>query len=351
MTTRLLRPEDVEEAAELLRTGNNVAFPTETVYGLGARVFNEKAVQAIFTAKGRPSDNPLIVHCAEKRDMMLVAEPLPLSRQRLFDALFAAFCPGPLTILLPKRSAVPSVVTAGLPTVAVRFPHHPLAQALIQAVGEPLVAPSANRSGYPSPTSAQHVLQDLEGRIAAVIDGGECIIGIESTVVNILDDTPTILRPGSITSEELDMVAVQCGFPPFRAASLIHSDLIRADSTHSETIESAPLSPGMKYRHYAPNAQVLVVATPDEAAAAAQKYAPAMILAREEILSHENILAQRALLEHPTTVAHILSQQSLYAALRRADNEQLHTVIILADDPIQRDAALMNRITKAASGR
>ena len=325
--TRLFSSSElhIAEAAQLLRSGELVAFPTETVYGLGARVFDESAVRRIFVAKGRPSDNPLIVHCAEKADVMRVSEPLEKSQQRLFDALYEAFCPGALTILLPKHPSVPDAVTGGLETVAVRFPAHPLAWALIRAVGEPLVAPSANRSGYPSPTTARHVMSDLEGRIAAVIDGGACKVGIESTVVNILAPELTILRPGSITKEQLDGVAVKQGFAPF----------VYANENMSES--AAPLSPGMKYRHYAPNADVLLASSLTEAQQLALAHVPAQILARREYVDGASVVE--------------LSEQSLYAALRNADAEKCRTVIILCDEEVQKNVALMNRITKAASKR
>ncbi len=324
MTTQVLKAENITEAVQFLHSGELVAFPTETVYGLGARVFDESAVRRIFVAKGRPSDNPLIVHCAEKADVISVSEPLPSRQQGLFDALYEAFCPGALTVLLPKHSSVSEVVTAGLETLAVRFPAHPVAQALIRAVGEPLVAPSANRSGYPSPTTARHVLDDLSGRIAAVIDGGVCAVGIESTVVNILTESLTILRPGSITKEQLDRVALAQGFQPFVYASGKESGK-----------NNAPLSPGMKYRHYAPNACVLLASSLEEASVLATINSPALILARPEYADGASI--------------HALSEQSLYGALRNADDEGFRAVILVCDDAIQNNIALMNRISKAAS--
>ena len=324
MTTHLLTSEHIAEAARLLRSGELVAFPTETVYGLGARVFDERAVQRIFLAKGRPSDNPLIVHCAEKADVKRVSSPLDARAQQIFDALYAAFCPGALTMILPKHPNIADAVTGGLSSVAVRFPAHPLAQALIRAVGEPLVAPSANRSGYPSPTTAQHVLHDLEGRIAAVLDGGSCEVGIESTVVNILSDPLTILRPGSITQEQLNAVALAQGFTPF-----IYADVGKDNQM------TAPQSPGMKYRHYAPDAAVILASSLQESLELAKNHHPALILADAEIANGTSILA--------------LSEQSLYAALRKADEKSFRAVIIVCDEAIQQNIALMNRITKAAS--
>ncbi len=325
MTTQVLKAENITEAVQFLHSGELVAFPTETVYGLGARVFDESAVRRIFVAKGRPSDNPLIVHCAEKADVISVSEPLPSRQQGLFGALYEAFCPGALTVLLPKHSSVSEVVTAGLETLAVRFPAHPVAQALIREVGEPLVAPSANRSGYPSPTTARHVLDDLSGRIAAVIDGGVCAVGIESTVVNILTESLTILRPGSITKEQLDRVALAQGFQPF----------VYASGKESGEKSAVPLSPGMKYRHYAPNASVLLASSLEEASLLATTNSPALILARPEYADGASI--------------HVLSEQSLYGALRKADDEGFRAVVLVCDDAIQHNIALMNRISKAAS--
>ncbi len=328
MTTEVLEssPVNIAEASQMLRSGRLVAFPTETVYGLGASIFNGVAVQSIFAAKGRPSDNPLIVHCAEKRDVERVADlSSPTFTQNsavLFHALYERFCPGPLTFVLPKHSQVPDVVTAGLATVAVRFPAHPVAIALIREVGEPLVAPSANRSGYPSPTTAAHVLHDLQGRIEAILDGGTCEIGIESTVVNILTDPPCILRPGRISKKELNEVALQLGLAAFESV------------THDSSSLAAPPSPGMKYRHYAPKAQVVLV----ESLAAAEK-----------ILHHfsrSRVFADSSLADGVSI--HALSEQNVYAELRSADEEAIDSIIIICDDALRENIALMNRIEKAA---
>jgi L-threonylcarbamoyladenylate synthase len=326
--TRLLEstPANIVEAAQILRSGQLVAFPTETVYGLGACVFNEAAVRSIFVAKGRPSDNPLIVHCADKQDMErvtdLFAPIFTADVQRFFHALFERFCPGPLTFVLPKHSDVPDSVTAGLETVAVRFPAHSVAVQLIRAAGEPLVAPSANRSAYPSPTTAAHVLHDLEGRIAAVLDGGACAVGIESTVVNILTKPPVILRPGHITKKELDEVAIQLGMQPFY------------DVAFDSTVPAIPPSPGMKYRHYAPNAAVVLVESLHEAEIIQQRFHSSRIFAHSSLVGEVSI--------HP------LSEQNLYAELRSADDDGIDGVIIVCSDALRLNIALMNRITKAS---
>jgi L-threonylcarbamoyladenylate synthase len=307
---------NIQYAAEILQAGGLVAFPTETVYGLGACVFNETAVSNIFTAKQRPPDNPLIVHCAEKQDVKRVACDIP----PVFDAFFARFCPGALTFILPSVATIPNNVTAGLSTVALRFPDNAVALELIRAVGEPLVAPSANRSGYPSPTTAAHVLHDLNGRVDAVLDGGECTIGIESTVISFLVSPPRILRPGSITKTALDVVAAECGLPAFLYAEKANLAEVRNDAT--------PISPGTKYRHYAPLAQVILTDSLQEAERIRARYKTAQILASP-----------------------LLSQHSLYAQLRRADDCQAEAVIVVCDSAIRADVALMNRLEKAASAQ
>jgi L-threonylcarbamoyladenylate synthase len=317
----------MEYAAKLLRAGDVVAFPTETVYGLGAVVFDVTAVQRVFTAKGRPSDNPLIVHCASLADVERIAVNVP----EHFFVLYERFCPGPLTMLLPRHPDLPKIVTAGLETVAVRFPRHPLAIELIRRVGAPLVAPSANRSGYPSPTMAQHVMNDLAGRIAAVIDGGTCEIGMESTVVNILAEPPMVLRPGTITQQMLE--------------SALHTHVTDADSVRDADLSASPASPGMKYRHYAPNAQVWLAKSLAEALRLWQEaVSPVWILALPESNppEHKNQSGMQGINVHFFTAA------TLYETLRRADDERVQTVIVLCDEALRADAALLNRLQKAA---
>lgn len=226
------------EAASYLKRDELVAFPTETVYGLGANAMSTSAVENIFIAKGRPSDNPLIVHIATKEQLYDVACDIPSVAYTLMDH----FWPGPLTLVLPKKDAVSPRVTAGLNTVAVRMPNHPIALALIQASGLPIAAPSANRSGRPSPTTAKHVLDDLDGRIAAVVDGGATGVGVESTVIDCTSAIPTILRPGGVTKEEIE-----------RVIGAVDIDRALVEK------EAVPKSPGMKYTHYAPKAPLVVV--------------------------------------------------------------------------------------------
>ncbi|MCL2883980.1 MAG: L-threonylcarbamoyladenylate synthase [Oscillospiraceae bacterium] len=240
VNTLRLTAADVALAGQLLAGGQTVAIPTETVYGLAANALDEAAVRHIFEAKGRPADNPLIVHIADRAELIFLVTNIPPVAKKLTDA----FWPGPLTLILPRAPRVPAVVSAGLPTVAVRFPSHPLAQQIIQAAGVPLAAPSANRSGSPSPTTAAHVLADLDGRIAAVVDGGPCAVGVESTVVDLTGGTPRLLRPGGVTPEQLRAV---CG------------EVIIDPTVLAPLGDRAAPSPGLKHKHYAPATKTVLV--------------------------------------------------------------------------------------------
>lgn len=222
-------------AARILRAGGVVAFPTETVYGLGALAFDSRAAKNIFKAKGRPHDNPLIVHIASRDQVHEVASSVPAVAQRLMDA----FWPGPLTVVLPRAAKVPTTVTAGLETVGIRLPAHPVARAFLRAVGAPVAAPSANRSGRPSPTSWEAVREDLNGRISAILKGNRARVGLESTVVDCTGRAPVVLRSGAVTLEQLREIA-----PKTRLANV--RDVQRGRS------------PGVKHRHYAPRAVVLI---------------------------------------------------------------------------------------------
>ncbi|PEB52387.1 threonylcarbamoyl-AMP synthase [Bacillus pseudomycoides] len=228
----------LQEAARLLRENEAVAFPTETVYGLGANAMNDKAIAKIFEAKGRPSDNPLIVHIGAKSQLSgIVREITPVA-----EVLMEHFWPGPLTIILPKKDGISEKVTAGLDTVGVRMPDHEVALALIEAANVPVAAPSANRSGRPSPTLASHVYEDLNGKIAGIVDGGATGVGVESTVIDCTSEVPTILRPGGITKEQLEEVI-----------GTVSLDPALKDETEK------PKAPGMKYTHYAPKAPLSIV--------------------------------------------------------------------------------------------
>ena len=237
--------EIITEAGSILKDGGLVAFPTETVYGLGGNALDEQAAEKIYAAKGRPSDNPLIVHIAEFEALNKIAAEIPEEAKMLADA----FWPGPLTMIFQKTDLVPMGTTGGLNTVAVRMPDHPVALALIRAAGGYIAAPSANTSGRPSPTCAAHVQEDLDGRIDMILDGGPVGIGLESTIVDLTEEIPTILRPGFIS---LDMVQAVLG------EAQIDRGLIANDSNIH------PKAPGMKYRHYAPKADLKIVEGPME---------------------------------------------------------------------------------------
>ena len=338
----------VEEAAALIQQGSVVAFPTETVYGLGADASHTEAVERIFTAKGRPSDNPLIVHIADQSDVDTLAERIGETER----ALMASFWPGPLTLVLPVRQgAVSPRVTAGLDTVAVRMPAHPLALQLIRAANRPLAAPSANRSTRPSPTSAQHVLEDLTGRIAGVLDGGSAGIGLESTVVRV-DETAArihVLRPGGITAAEL------------RAAAP-HMEVVDLAAATTET--AIPRSPGMKYAHYAPKGRLTVVRSADPAAPdAAERVARyiaqeleqlralgettgVLLFHQEHTQPHADIVVACGTPGQPAEAA-----RQLYAALRQFDEAGATAILAEALPEEGIGQAIMNRLRKAAGDR
>ena len=238
-----MKPDDaaIEEAAAIIREGQLVGIPTETVYGLGADALNPDAVRAVFEAKGRPGDNPLIVHIAHAGEIadLIAGEPSPVAQK-----LMQAFWPGPLTMIFPRGSRVPLRTTGGLETVAVRMPAHPVARRLIERSRRPIAAPSGNRSGRPSPTTAAHMLEDMDGRIPLILDGGPCDVGVESTVVDMTGPIPRILRPGGVTREQIASV---CG------ACEVDSAVMRPLRE-----DEKPRSPGMKYRHYAPSGALTI---------------------------------------------------------------------------------------------
>lgn len=243
MQTRIIRTIDeqaLRDAGQIIRNGGLVAFPTETVYGLGGNALLPDAASEIYAAKGRPSDNPLIIHLANAADAEGYCVTSPL-----FYRLAEAFSPGPITMILPKKDCIPSTVTGGLSTVAVRIPQNPIARALIAAAGVPIAAPSANTSGRPSPTTADDVLEDMNGKIDMILDGGPCDIGVESTIVSLRDDQIVLLRPGAVTPDMLRSVCPE----------LLFDDLSMRKLADGEK----PMAPGMKYRHYAPNAAVILL--------------------------------------------------------------------------------------------
>ncbi len=250
MRTEHLTEKDIQRAADLLRSGGLVGIPTETVYGLGANGLDAEAVRRIFLAKGRPQDNPLILHIPSADWLERYCQHVPPAAY----ALAERFWPGPLTMILPRKPLVPDAVTAGLDTVGMRCPDHPVTRAIIRAAGVPVAAPSGNSSGRPSPTTAGHMLEDMEGKIDAIVDGGPCAVGVESTIIDLTCMPPRLLRPGGVTLEQLRAVLGE----------------VAVDSAVTRLMGAGerPRAPGMKYRHYAPKAPVTVVTGEPERSAA-----------------------------------------------------------------------------------
>ncbi|PLS18349.1 threonylcarbamoyl-AMP synthase [Bacillus sp. M6-12] len=323
----------ITEPAELLITNELVAFPTETVYGLGANAKSDEAVEKIYLAKGRPSDNPLIVHIASKEQLQQIADEVPSKAESLIDA----FWPGPLTLVLKKKQGVLSGrVTAGLDSVAVRMPDHPVALSLIAAANIPIAAPSANTSGRPSPTNAQHVLDDLEGKIAGIVDGGSTGVGLESTVVDCTEAIPVILRPGGVTKEEIESVV----------------GAVRVDEA-LKNAAAAPKSPGMKYTHYAPKADFfLVKGEPsfiqkliDENKANGLRTGVFTTSEKKEMYKADVIIAPAAEGDLKKIAA------SLYATLRTFDEKEVDIIYGEVFSEAGLGSAIMNRLLKAAGHR
>lgn len=328
MQTEILGPDpkSLQKAADLLLAGEVAAIPTETVYGLAAHGLNTSAVRKIFTAKGRPSTDPLILHLPSPDlktalNAGFVAEPIP----EVAYQLASAFWPGPLTLILPKGPKVPVEVTSGLPSVAVRYPAHPVTQKLLSIVNVPLAAPSANRFGRISPTDAQAVLEELDGRIPLILDGGSCATGVESTVLSLMTSEPTILRPGKITAEQLGRVL---------------GNIPRILSAKSNAGQPMP-SPGMLESHYAPSTPLYLVDQPIA-------HCPTGIL-YIHYTSNDTPLAPNRLVLTPAGDP-VTAAQNLYRILRRADAQGAPAILI---EPIPDSAwapALRDRILRASSG-
>ena len=321
----------IERAADIIKKGGLVAFPTETVYGLGADATDKNAAKKIYAAKGRPSDNPLIIHVARPEDAEDYAYTSPL-----YYKLAKAFMPGPLTVILPKKDSIPSEVTGGLDSVAVRCPSHEIARGLIAKAGVPIAAPSANISGSPSPTCADHVFKDMNGKIDAIIDGGECEIGLESTIVKLDGNKAILLRPGAITADALGCVCEQ----------------VKISSAVTEALKEneRPLSPGMKYRHYAPSSPLVLLDGDGkdvlEFLANAQKNENCIILCYDEEVSE---LKGGKLIPIGSKQDLATQAQRLFSALREAD--AMSSDIIYAHLP-RTDGlglALYNRMIRAAA--
>jgi len=329
--------ELLKEAGKLLAQGGLVAFPTETVYGLGGDGLQETAAARIYAAKGRPSDNPLILHIAEAADMEKLAVDIPELAYRLAEQ----FWPGPLTMILKKGEAVPYATTGGLDTVAVRMPSDEIAREIIRASGTYIAAPSANLSGRPSPTKAEHVIEDLSGRVEMIVDGGDSDIGLESSIIDLSGDVPMILRPGYITKEDFEQIV----------AEVEYDSAVLATKPQESIVAKAP---GMKYRHYAPKGQITIVEGETEqvvktinalvAEQEAKGIKVAVLCAEEtkEAYQCRHIFSLGSLKEEKEISAH------LFGALRSFDTEQMEVIYSESFDHTKLAKAIMNRLRKAA---
>lgn len=332
--------DGISRAADVIRAGGLVAFPTETVYGLGADGLNEQAARKIYEAKGRPSDNPLILHIARWGQITALVGKIPEAGK----ALAERFWPGPLTLIFPKADIVPYGTTGGLGTVAVRMPDHPVAQAFLRKAGVPVAAPSANLSGRPSPTTAEHVREDLDGRIDVILDGGPVGIGLESTIVDVSGRIPTLLRPGFISLEELRAVIGQIMVDPAVLA-------VKPDPA------LRPKAPGMKYRHYAPKAEMtlyegearrVVERINREVAIARKEGLRAAVLATDETREcyRADLVLSVGSREKLESVAH-----NLFYVLREFDEAGVDRIFAESFGTGQLGLAIMNRMLKAAGYR
>ncbi|AOV08841.1 L-threonylcarbamoyladenylate synthase [Sporosarcina ureilytica] len=322
---------EYQQAVDMLAAGEVVAFPTETVYGLGGVATDEKAVEKIFKAKGRPSDNPLIVHIGTQEEVAQYAKNISLEAEQLMDA----FWPGPLTLVFEQLPQVVAPnVTPGVTTVGIRMPDHPVALRLLRTLKLPLAAPSANRSGKPSPTEAKHVEKDLKGRIPLILDGGQTGVGLESTVIDMTSTPPVILRPGGITRE------------------MIESVIGLVETSHELKKEEAPRSPGMKYAHYAPEAPLFIIEANEE------KIREAVTAIQEEgqkvaVIGPNNLMTTAAdwyfAIGSNKNVEEMAA--NLYKALRQCDATEADLILAVETDLEGVGEAFMNRLVKAADGR
>ncbi len=328
-------PESISQAAQIIRAGGVVGFPTETVYGLGGNALDGEAAKKIFAAKGRPGDNPLIVHITSMREIdRLIEGEVPETAKKLA----AAYWPGPLTMIMKKSSLIPDEVSAGLKTVGIRMPASEAARALIRETGLPIAAPSATRSGRPSPTTAQHVMDDMDGRIPMIIDGGASEVGLESTVLDVTGEVPRVLRPGGVTPE---MIAAVVG-------------AVEIDGTVMRPLKEGerPISPGTKYRHYAPEGELTIVQGEEKAVAAAicEMYdgyeQDAAILA---LPGHEGLYGVRRVYPLGTDGSVESAAAGLFAALRLLDDEKAAHIFSEAVPADGLGLAVMNRLGRAAA--
>lgn len=331
-----INEKQMQEAGDLIAAGELVAFPTETVYGLGGDALHPEAAKKIYAAKGRPSDNPLIVHIAEVSDLERVAKEVPDQARKLADA----FWPGPLTMVVWKNDNVPYATTGGLDTVAVRMPNHPVALELIRRSGKLIAAPSANTSGRPSPTEGSHVMEDLDGRIAMVLDSGLVGIGIESTIIDLTEEVPMVLRPGYITPEMLSEVLGE--------EVIIDPGIIAADDT------TKPKAPGMKYKHYAPKADMVIV--DGEKAKVVEEITKSIQNAKEKGLKAAVIATEETKSLYEADVVLSIGKREeedsiarhMYKILRDCDKLDVDVIYSESFKTPRIGQAIMNRLLKAA---
>ena len=343
--------QDIEISAEILRNGGLVAFPTETVYGLGGNALSPSASQAIYAAKGRPSDNPLIIHIADISDVERLAREIPDKARTLMEA----FWPGPLTVILKKKPEVPDTTTGGLDTVAIRMPSHPDAARLIRESGVLIAAPSANTSGRPSPTLAEHVIEDMNGRIDMILDGGPVGIGIESTIVDMTGDKPVILRPGYITKHMLEGVLGEVS---------IDKAIIEPDPN------LRPKAPGMKYTHYAPSGKLTIIESADESDNSDSSHGSVSQAVIDRINQETEKAEAEGLVTAVLTTSDMADKYTckniitlgesgsgttvaarLYAALRECDRIGAEVIFSESFDRDELGFSIMNRLLKAAGHR
>lgn len=336
--------DKIQLCADVIKRGGLVCFPTETVYGLGANAFNSRAVDNIFIAKGRPADNPLIVHVSDN-DMLELVTDCDLEQRDNLNKLSSNFWPGPLTLIVHRDDAIPENVSCGLDTVGVRFPSHPIAQALISASGVPIAAPSANLSGRPSPTMASHVIEDMMGRVDVIIDGGNCDVGVESTVFDISGERLSVLRPGAVTLEQLIKI-------------LPGADELDWKKPFSESGEK-PRSPGLKYRHYAPKASVSIYdgehsVVLNEILKAVRKYSSSGVkcgvLCTSETEQEMNF-DNATVISLGSVAEPMVQAANLFSALRKFDDLDVEVVFAEALPLGGAGDAVMNRLYRSAGGR
>lgn len=344
METKVLHITDendrkaVEEAAALLRAGELVIFPTETVYGLGADGMNEDAIDKIFAAKGRPKDNPLILHIADEEQVLDLVKVIPPKAKDCMDM----FWPGPLTLIFERSDAVPDGVTAGSDTVAIRMPSHPVARAILKAAAIPVAAPSANTSGRPSPTRLAHVLEDMKGKVPMIVDSGDSRVGIESTVLDVTVDPPVIYRPGGVTKEDLEALLGE-----------VEIDRTTIDASNC----AIPKSPGQKYRHYAPKGEATLFAGDlshiakeinRRIAETDPSKKTAVLCTTETMEAYEgmDLLVNMGSRDDLEEIAH-----DLFDRLRKCDEEEIDVIFVEGFDFRGLGVGIMNRLLKACGGK